>query len=91
MKNNIEKCIGSGKGLIQKIVGDWRLATSKKASNYRLLTFAVFLLSTVLFSSCEDVIDVKLKENDLNLIAVEASITTRDEPTVYLYNALKVN
>ncbi|HEY3372698.1 MAG TPA: DUF4249 family protein [Prolixibacteraceae bacterium] len=42
-------------------------------------------------NSCEDIIDVKLNENDLNLKAVEAYITTKDEPTVFLYTALKVN
>ncbi|HET6556701.1 MAG TPA: DUF4249 domain-containing protein [Prolixibacteraceae bacterium] len=44
-----------------------------------------------IMSSCEDVIDVDLKEEDLNLIAVEASITTEDEPTVFLYRTLKVS
>lgn len=70
----------------------------KKASDFRLrtsvfhsLAFAVFLLSTVLFTSCEDVIDVKLNDENLNLIGVEASITTLDKPTVFLYKTLKVN
>jgi len=85
MKNNI------GKGSIQKMAGNWQLATGKKASNYRLLTFAVFLLSTFFFSSCEDVIDVKLNDENLNLIGIEASITTMDEPTVFLYKTLQVN
>jgi len=70
----------------------------KKASDFRLRTsvfhsfaFAVVLLSTVLFTSCEDVIDVKLNDENLNLIGVEASITTLDKPTVFLYKTLKVN
>ena len=91
MKNNIEKGLGTGKGSIQKMAGNWQLATGKKASNYSLLTFAVFLLSTFFFTSCEDVIDVKLNDENLNLIGVEASITTMDEPTVFLYKTLQVN
>jgi len=91
MKNNIEKCIGTGKGSLQKMAGKWQLAIGKKASNYRLLTFAVFLLSTFLFTSCEDVIDVKLNDENLNLFGVEASITTQDEPTVFLYKTIQVN
>jgi len=50
-----------------------------------------FLLSSFLFSSCEDVIEVKLNDENLNLFGVEASITTQDEPTVFLYKTLKVN
>lgn len=50
-----------------------------------------FLISFLLFTSCEDVIDVKLSEQDLNLPGVEASITTKDEPTVFLYKTLRVN
>jgi len=37
------------------------------------------------------VIDVKVNEANLNLIGVEAYITTLDEPTVFLYKTLKVN
>ena len=36
-------------------------------------------------------IDVKLNDENLNLIGVEASITTIDEPTVFLYKTLQVN
>ncbi len=50
-----------------------------------------FFLFALLFSSCEDVIDVKLNGENLNLIGVEAGITTLDEPTVFLYQTLKVN
>jgi hypothetical protein len=65
------------------------------ASNFRLRSsvfgLLVLVFSTLLFTSCEDVIDVKLSEENLNLIGVEASITTVDEPTVFLYNTLKVD
>ena len=50
-----------------------------------------FIFSFVLFSSCEDVIDVKLSDENLNLIGVEAEINTQDQPTVFLYKTLKVD
>lgn len=45
------------------------------------------LLASILFvfSACEDVIDVKLSDEDVNLYAVEAKITTADNPYVFLY------
>ncbi len=45
----------------------------------------------LLFSACEDVIEVKLNEEDIDLYAVEAKITTQDKPYVYLYKGMKVN
>ena len=36
-------------------------------------------------------IEVKLNDENLNLFGVEASITTQDEPTVFLYKTLKVD
>lgn len=62
-----------------------------RTSDFGLLTLMSFLISFLLFTSCEDVIDVKLSEQDLNLFGVEASITTKDEPTVFLYKTLRVN
>ncbi|MDP2335188.1 MAG: DUF4249 family protein [Bacteroidota bacterium] len=51
-----------------------------------------FLISiAVVLSSCEDVVEVKLNGENLNLIGVEASITTLDEPAVFLYQTLQVN
>jgi len=49
------------------------------------------LLLTFAFSSCENVIDVKLSDQNLNLFGVEAGITTQSNPTVFLYQTLKVN
>ncbi len=51
----------------------------------------ILIVFSVLFSSCEDVIDVKLNDENLNLFGVEAGITTVDEPTVFLYKTLQVN
>ena len=53
-------------------------------------TLYLFIL-TVLLSSCEDIINVKLSTEDLNLYGVEASITPLDGPVVFLYQTLQVN
>ncbi|HCR91374.1 MAG TPA: hypothetical protein DIW50_13135 [Prolixibacteraceae bacterium] len=55
---------------------------------YIIPVFAVFLLA---FSACEDVIDVKISEENLNLYAVEAKITTESNPFVFLYRSMKVD
>ena len=52
-----------------------------------LILFAI----TAIFSSCEDVINVKLNHENLNLLGVEAGITTVDQPTVFLYKTLQVD
>lgn len=83
---------------LQKMLTSIRFATQGAAlrtSDFRL-PFSVFglltlILFSVLFTSCEDVIDVKLNEENLNLIGVEAGITTIDEPTVFLYKTLQVD
>ena len=54
-------------------------------------TYLIIFALAAIFCSCEDVIDVKLSNEDLNLIGVEASITTVDQPKVFLYKTLKVN
>jgi len=90
MKNNIEK--GTGKGILLKVAGNWRLATGKKASDSRLRSSVfILLILAVLFTSCEDIVEVKLNDENLNLFGVEASITTQDEPTVFLYKTLQVD
>jgi len=53
--------------------------------------FLILIALSFIISSCEDVIDVKLNHDDLNLFGVEASITTIDQPTVFLYKTLKVD
>jgi len=54
-------------------------------------TYLIIFALAAIISSCEDVIDVKLSNENLNLIGVEANITTVDQPTVFLYKTLKVN
>lgn len=53
--------------------------------------YIIMIAFAGILSSCEDVIDVKLNEENLNLTGVEANITTLDEPTVFVYRTLKVN
>lgn len=53
--------------------------------------FPIAALFLLLLSSCEDVIQVKLSNDDLDLYAVEAKITTESSPTVFLYKSLKVS
>jgi hypothetical protein len=79
------------KKYLHTIENSLRYATLLRERHFGLRTFAVFLISFVLFTSCEDVIDVKLNDENLNLLGVEAIITTQDEPTVFLYKTLKVN
>ncbi len=51
----------------------------------------IFPLAILAFTSCEDIIEVDLKEENTNLFAVEAKITTRDEPFVFLTKGLPVS
>ncbi len=55
---------------------------------YILPVFALFLLA---FTACEDVIDVKMSDENLDLYAIEAKITTESEPYVVLYKSLQVD
>jgi len=52
----------------------------------------LFLIPVVIFFiACEDVINVDLNEEDSGLYAVEAKITTQDQPYVFLTKGLPVN
>jgi len=51
-----------------------------------ILGLALFILT-----SCEDVIEVKLSDENLDLFAVEAKITTADNPYIFLYKSLRVD
>ena len=72
---------------ITQATGGWLLAVGKKTPFFGIL----LLLSSIIFTSCEDVIDVKLSDENLDLIGVEAEINTQDQPTVLLYKTLKVD
>lgn len=47
--------------------------------------------SLLLMSGCEDVIDIRLSNEDVGLYAVEAKITTQNNPYVFLYKTQPVN
>jgi len=91
MNTYIEKNKEKGKGKTSLSVQSQCSVSRLRSSVLGLLTVLSFLISSLLLSSCEDVIDVKLSNEDLNLIGVEASITTVDQPTVFLYKTLKVD
>ncbi len=55
------------------------------------LKYIFSAIIVLLFTACEDVIDVKLNDEDIDLYAVSAKITTEDEPYVYLYKGMPVN
>jgi hypothetical protein len=54
----------------------------------------IFIISVAilfLLNACEDVVEINLSDEDANLIAVEAKITTEKNPYVFLYKTQKVN
>ncbi|WP_372934239.1 DUF4249 family protein [Mariniphaga sediminis] len=53
----------------------------------------IFFLAFVfiLMNACEDVIDIELSDEDVGLYAVEAKITTEDNPYVFLYKTQPVS
>jgi hypothetical protein len=56
----------------------------------KILPIFLFVL---LFSACEDVVDVEIKDEDINLISVEAYLTTKPTDNIYvkLEKTLPVN
>lgn len=53
--------------------------------------FIIFLtVIGMVFTSCEDVIDVEINEEHSDLFTVEAKITTNDQPSVFLTNGKSV-
>jgi hypothetical protein len=51
----------------------------------------ILILFSAVFISCEDIIDVKLSDEEVKFYAVEAKITTESNPFVYLYKSQKVS
>jgi len=51
----------------------------------------ISLLISVIFISCEDIVDIKLSDEDIDLYAVEAKITTYNNPYVFLYKSQLVS
>ena len=86
MKNYIEK-------IKEKVISHRSLESQPSGARPQSPVFGLLALIffSVLLSSCEDVIDVKLSDENLDLTGVEANITTADAPTVFLYKTLKVD
>ncbi len=51
----------------------------------------ILVFISLLLNACEDVIDIRLSDEDAGLYAVEAKITTEDNPFVFLYKSNPVN
>jgi hypothetical protein len=45
----------------------------------------------VVLNACEDVVDINLDDQDVNMIAVEAKITTKENPYLFLYKTQRVS
>jgi hypothetical protein len=91
---SLQTATGSFNSSRSPVIGLLRMlpsTASRSGSGVSVFGILVLLIFVVLVSSCEDVIEVKLNNENLNLYGVEASITTQDEPTVFLYKTLKVD
>ena len=62
-----------------------------KAIKNILLAFTFTALISVLFISCEDVVEVDLGNQTADFYAVEAKISTENNPYVYLYKSQQVD
>ncbi len=51
----------------------------------------IWIVLTIGFTSCEDIVEVKLSEEEVEFYAVEAKITTEENPFIFLYKSQKVN
>ncbi|NQU88276.1 MAG: DUF4249 domain-containing protein [Mariniphaga sp.] len=51
----------------------------------------ILLILFIVITACEDVIEVKLTDENIDLYAVEAKITTEDNPYVFFYHGIPVN
>ncbi len=51
----------------------------------------LFGMASLLLTSCRDLVEIKLNDEDVNLYAVEAKITTRDNPFVFVYRTQVVS
>ena len=54
-------------------------------------TTILLILISVLLISCEDIVEVQLSDENVDLYAIEAKITSDNNPYVYLYKSQLVN
>jgi hypothetical protein len=57
----------------------------------KIKTIILLLSITALLISCEDIIDVKLSDETVDLYAIEAKITSEDNPYVFVYKSQRVD
>jgi hypothetical protein len=57
----------------------------------KIKTFILLLSVIVLLHSCEDIIDVKLSDETVDLYAIEAKITSEENPSVYVYKSQRAD
>ena len=57
----------------------------------KIKSIIILFIIAIYLVSCEDVVDIKLSDEDLDFYAVEARVTTDDNPFVYLYKSQKVD
>ncbi len=57
----------------------------------KLKTTILLLIISVLLYSCEDIVQIQLSDENVGLYAVEAKITTDNNPYVYLYKSQLVS
>lgn len=74
-----------------RFVQQKKISTAGRLCGCNVLLFVMVAVLAGLFASCEDVIEVKLTDEELNLYGVEAFITTKDAPFVYLYHTIRVD
>jgi hypothetical protein len=57
----------------------------------KIKTIILLLSISVLLISCEDIIEVKLSDETVDLYAIEAKITSEDNPSVFVYKSQRVD
>jgi len=57
----------------------------------KIKTIILFLSIAVLLTSCEDIIEINLSDETVDLYAVEAKITSEENPYVFVYKSQRVD
>jgi len=57
----------------------------------KIKTIILFVSITALLISCEDIINVKLSDETSDLYAIEAKITSEENPSVFVYKSQRVD
>jgi len=57
----------------------------------KIKTIILFLLIAVLLTSCEDIVEIELSDETVDLYAVEAKITSEENPFVFVYKSQRVD